>query len=233
MVVPKGKLKFPRNRGDWQWWSKTVPTKLKSLHNNDGYRIVIFTNQAGISNGKQYAPDIYGKIIDLSNELNIPITALISTTKDYWRKPNTFMWDYFVENLNGGSGSGGKSSNNKSKNKEKEKSKSDEKEDNNSNGCGVDFGESFYCGDAAGRPAGWNGDKKCKRDFSVSDRKFAANVGLTFYTPEVLFLKHKECKVFDWRALDPKNIHQNILNQIMIKLKHGFMVHYQLQKKMN
>jgi len=38
--------------------------------------------------------------------------------------------------------------------------------------------ESFYCGDAAGRPG----------DFNITDRYFAYNIGLGFYTPEELFL---------------------------------------------
>ena len=49
--------------------------------------------------------------VDLSNELDIPLTAMISTHKDYWRKPNTFMFDYFVDNLHNTNG-GGKSNNN-------------------------------------------------------------------------------------------------------------------------
>ena len=48
----------------------------------------------------------------------------------------------------------------------------------------VDLKESFYCGDAAGRPATKNKEK----DFSDSDLKFAKNTGLKFYTPESLFL---------------------------------------------
>ena len=52
------------------------------------------------------------------------------------------------------------------------------------NGVEVDFKESFYCGDAAGRPATKNREK----DFSDSDLKFAKNTGLKFYTPESLFL---------------------------------------------
>ena len=42
---------------------------------------------------------------------------------------------------------------------------------------------SFYCGDGAGRVYG-NG----KKDFSRSDIYFAHNCGLTFYTPEHIFL---------------------------------------------
>lgn len=48
--------------------------------------------------------------------------------------------------------------------------------------------ESFYCGDAAGRPA----KGKRKKDFSDTDRKFAINIGIKFYTPEMYFLGENE-----------------------------------------
>jgi bifunctional polynucleotide phosphatase/kinase len=44
--------------------------------------------------------------------------------------------------------------------------------------------ESFYCGDAAGRP----------QDFSDSDRKFAENAGIEFKTPEEVFPVVASCK---------------------------------------
>jgi bifunctional polynucleotide phosphatase/kinase len=50
--------------------------------------------------------------------------------------------------------------------------------------------ESFYVGDAAGRIK----CDKYKKDFSDSDRKFALNVGIDFYTPEVYFLHNKDTK---------------------------------------
>lgn len=62
----------------------------------------------------------------------------------------------------------------------------------------IDKKKSFYCGDAAGRPANWkysyidNNGEKCeeinkKKDFSASDLYFATNCGLKFYVPEEFF----------------------------------------------
>jgi len=70
------------------------------------------------------------------------------------------------------------------------------------NECVIDVENSFYCGDAAGRKAGWI-DKR-KKDFSCSDRLFAANLDLTFYTPEEYFMGHKATKLFDFPGFDPR-----------------------------
>ena len=48
----------------------------------------------------------------------------------------------------------------------------------------IDMKESFYCGDAAGRPA----TTTSKKDFSADDKIYAQTLGLTFHTPESLFL---------------------------------------------
>jgi len=53
----------------------------------------------------------------------------------------------------------------------------------------LDLLKCFYVGDAAGREG----------DFSCSDRKFAANVGIAFQTPEEFFLQHAPAP-FNWGA---------------------------------
>ncbi|GJN87618.1 hypothetical protein Rhopal_000573-T1 [Rhodotorula paludigena] len=62
------------------------------------------------------------------------------------------------------------------------------------NGGVVDYDTSFYVGDAAGRPADWND----------TDRKFAINCGLTFFTPEEFFLGKPVSNNFSLKGWDPK-----------------------------
>ena len=44
-----------------------------------------------------------------------------------------------------------------------------------------------------------------KKDFSCTDRKFAANLGIPFFTPEELFLDFPQCKKYNW-GFDPRNL---------------------------
>eukprot|EP00128_Syssomonas_multiformis_P012929 Colp12_sorted_trinity150504_noHs@21908 len=66
-------------------------------------------------------------------------------------------------------------------------------------GTQIDFDASLFVGDAAGRPAGWKPGKK--KDFSDSDRAFAANVGLKFQTPEEFFMGEKPALASDLGVL--------------------------------
>jgi len=70
-------------------------------------------------------------------------------------------------------------------------------------GVRVDRENSFYCGDAAGRPADHLPGRK--KDFSCSDRLLAANLGLKFLTPEEMFLNHKPSNKFN-TPFHPKDL---------------------------
>jgi bifunctional polynucleotide phosphatase/kinase len=67
----------------------------------------------------------------------------------------------------------------------------------------VDMTQSFYVGDAAGRPP----SSRKQRDFSDSDRKFALNVGVSFYTPEMYFDGSTESvESLPLSGLDPRTL---------------------------
>ncbi|KAK0107173.1 hypothetical protein ONS95_003878 [Cadophora gregata] len=154
--------KFATDAKDWKWWHTSVPATLRKLYLEDGFRVVVVSNQAGIS----LKPDTKGprttvsklatfknKVLAVFGQLNIPISIYAATGKDIYRKPRTGMWtellnDYDIE-LDS-----------------------------------LDLDSSIFVGDAAGREA-LNGQPK---DFSCSDRNFAHNVGIRFYTPEEYFL---------------------------------------------
>ncbi|XP_076112376.1 bifunctional polynucleotide phosphatase/kinase-like [Mytilus galloprovincialis] len=67
----------------------------------------------------------------------------------------------------------------------------------------VDKESSFYVGDGAGRPEKWQ--PKRKKDFSCSDRLFALNLGIKFYTPEEFFLNQKPAP-YNLPEYDPRKL---------------------------
>lgn len=73
-------------------------SKLKDLFNN-GYKIVIFTNQAGITSGKTKIKPFKKKIENIISKLNLPIQVFISTGEYIYRKPMIGMWTELIENV--------------------------------------------------------------------------------------------------------------------------------------
>jgi len=72
--------------------------------------------------------------------------------------------------------------------------------------------KSFFCGDAAGRPARSSADgKSIKKDHSCCDRLFAMNIGLKFYTPEEYFLKESTEEFYTLPVFNPNDVMSNIL----------------------
>jgi len=131
LVKPKNGKKFPSNIHDWQWLNPNIPEQIKKYY-EDGYMIVIFTNQSKLWKHEQI------KLV--AKTLDIPIFIVIATDKCEY-KPNTILLDALIG-------------------------------DNK-----INKDESFFVGDALGRLS----------DFSDSDKVFAENIGICYYSPENLF----------------------------------------------
>ncbi|XP_056398657.1 bifunctional polynucleotide phosphatase/kinase [Hyla sarda] len=173
IITTKSGKVFPTSADDWRILYPEIPKKLKAVL-ADGYKVVFFTNQMGITRGK-LRPEVFkAKAEAVLDQLGIPVQIFVATGLGVYRKPVTGMWDYLCEKAN--------------------------------DGMKVKKEDCVYVGDAAGRPANWAPDRK-KKDFSCSDRLFAINIGIQFYTPEEYFLGWKKAAfnlpTFDPKALNP------------------------------
>lgn len=83
LVKPKDNRRFPKSIDDWQWLFPNIPSIIKQLY-NDGYIIVIFTNQSKLWKKEQIASVV--------KSLDIPIYVCIAFDKIYY-KPNTMIYE--------------------------------------------------------------------------------------------------------------------------------------------
>lgn len=92
-------LVFPKNIDDWQLNYSSIPNKLKTLHAN-GFKICVFTNQAGIESGKTSVDEMKRKIFMISQRLSVPCQFFMATGSNMYRKPRIGMWKALVEQFN-------------------------------------------------------------------------------------------------------------------------------------
>jgi bifunctional polynucleotide phosphatase/kinase len=165
IIRNKSGKRFPVDRNDWEWWHEGVVVRIaKDARRTPNTLVCIFTNQAGVSKGKQPLADLVHKIGVLVAELKValpatvPVLVCMATAEDVFRKPSLGMWTFVREHVLGGGN------------------------------ATIDLATSVYVGDAAGRLARWDGKAKTKKDHSGTDVGFARNVGLRFLTPDEYFL---------------------------------------------
>ncbi|KAM0548173.1 hypothetical protein ACHAPJ_009971 [Fusarium lateritium] len=175
LIATASGKKHASNGTDWKWWHNSVPTRLRELY-QDGYRIVILSNQAGLTlhfdvkykgpkgNAQKRVTEFKQKCSAVLTSLNLPTCVYAATEHDIYRKPRTGMWaevcdDYDISETE------------------------------------IDLENSMFIGDAGGRTAtlvkGSDGVAASAKDFSCSDRNFAHNVGIKYQTPEEFFLGDK------------------------------------------
>lgn len=91
--------KFANDHSDWKLMPR-VKDKLKELHRS-GHRIVILTNQGGLSKGKPTKDDFKKKMNAIATELDLPLLVMAASDQDVYRKPCTGMWNHIIEKENG------------------------------------------------------------------------------------------------------------------------------------
>lgn len=92
---------FPKSLDDWQLNLAEIPAKLKKLHEN-GFKIVVFTNQAGIENKKITVDEVKKKISMIQKRIELPMQFFIACGSSIYRKPRTGMWSLLEERFNDG-----------------------------------------------------------------------------------------------------------------------------------
>ncbi|KAL3962455.1 hypothetical protein ACCO45_003978 [Purpureocillium lilacinum] len=176
LITTSSGKKHASEATDWKWWDSAVPGRLRELYNDQGYQVVILSNQAGLTlqfepgfkgpkaSAQKRVSDFKQKCSAILNSLNLPTSVYAATGRDIYRKPRTGMWKEVCEDYDIPEGE-------------------------------VDLKNSFFVGDAGGRIAGLTGGSgsvaATAKDFSCSDRNFAHNIGIDYKTPEEFFLEHK------------------------------------------
>lgn len=168
IIKTKSEARFPKAYDDWVLNFDNIAQTIRKLH-EDNYKVVIFSNQAGLSNDFSKIKGMKRKIETIIAQLEAPVQVFIATGKSVYCKPIPGMWNVLCKNKNG------------------------EVE--------INIEKSFYVGDEAGR----NSTSSKSKDFSKSDRLFALNIGLKFYTPEEYFLK-QPMEEFSMPEFDPRNL---------------------------
>lgn len=88
-----------RKATDWEFLFPCIPQKLRDLSNN-GFRIVIASNQLGISLNLVSERDIQKKVEDFISKIGIEATVMLATKGDKFRKPEIGMWGFLENSLN-------------------------------------------------------------------------------------------------------------------------------------
>eukprot|EP00158_Paraphelidium_tribonemae_P005115 Partr_v1_DN27169_c0_g1_i2_m16179 putative polynucleotide kinase 3'-phosphatase len=171
---------YARDENDWALLhARHVPSKLKSLH-DDGFRLVIFSNQAGLTSEKPL--NVFKRKLEMVvDRLDLPIEIFAACARDHNRKPRIGMFERYLQ------------LNSPSKSLEEYQATEGSK-------------LSFFVGDAAGRPHGWRDGMK--RDHSHADIGMALNLGLPFHTPDEFFLDERDYTLV--LPFDPRSISADV-----------------------
>ncbi|KAJ5894348.1 hypothetical protein N7495_006039 [Penicillium taxi] len=170
LIKTKSGNTFPRSSDDWKWLDASVPGRLKDL-SSEGFQVVVFSNQKKIAIQKDIkkGQSESKSLVMFKDKLTTMLTQLGLPISVYAATTDA---EYRKPRLG---------------------MWREFIDDYDLDVAGVDLEQSFFVGDAAGRPG----------DHSAADRGFASNAALPFKTPEEFFLD--QAPDTELRIFDPKS----------------------------
>lgn len=101
IITTKSGRVFPKDDSDWKFLYNTTVQKLQLFfEQNDNFKFVIITNQAGMSSGKTSLAGMKKKIETIVSQLAIPCIAFIVPGRNEYRKPMTGTWKVLTAEFN-------------------------------------------------------------------------------------------------------------------------------------
>ncbi|XP_066143065.1 uncharacterized protein F21D5.5 [Euwallacea fornicatus] len=101
IIKTKSGARFPKDSDDWVLNYGNIKTQLSKL-NDQGYKLVFFTNQSAVGIDHTRIKEFKRKIENILNSLSLPIQVFVALSKRNYRKPRVGMWDMFVQRKNEG-----------------------------------------------------------------------------------------------------------------------------------
>jgi bifunctional polynucleotide phosphatase/kinase len=101
LITTKSGKTFAVNEDDWRLLYDNIPAKVQAKA-AEGFRVVIFTNQGGVSKGHVSLSGIQGKLSRIVEALGMPVLVMAALGTDEFRKPCTGMWDFLKTELSQG-----------------------------------------------------------------------------------------------------------------------------------
>ncbi|CAO3619613.1 unnamed protein product [Mucor fragilis] len=96
LIATKSGRVFAKDEHDWRWWDPVVPKRIEALH-DEGFKIVIFSNQNGLNNDNKIK-GFQHKIESMLRQIDSPVLVMAAMKKDKYRKPMTGMWEWLEHN---------------------------------------------------------------------------------------------------------------------------------------
>lgn len=99
LIKPKQNRVYPRDKDDFMLWHECVLEKLMELEKKD-YIFVLFTNQQNVIKDLEKQKIFEGRM-EILKQYNLfqKFNIIASYKKDYCRKPNTGMYDFFLKKI--------------------------------------------------------------------------------------------------------------------------------------